>query len=1207
MISNDNSKWKDYGKHTDMDAMLQSSLSDLNLTKPPPSLPRYQTPVPAHQPANTSNGPTAVPPGAQYRFSQPQQGFYQQPLEWIQGKGSIPPLYQQVASLCADPRQSYYMLTDRVQPMLISSGLDQDKLKAIWNVSSRTAPGVLTLTEFYTALGLVALAQQGHDISMDKLAGLSFIPIPRIDTTRITLYQAPTPPPVISAPPVAAARTAPIEPHGFGAFHSGNSSTSFVTPQDAVSEQEFGNFQSASPTSQVPLSLHGNDNNTEEFGQLNSASPIQPRNTELTSAVSDPSDKYSCFRNIDNVHSQSADMSIRNTEQAADSRSDDKYAFLRALDVANEPKETLPPLSHNSTLLQPTHTTNDQEFSAFKSAEPATTVNTLDISLFDGSISQSNQAPVPCTSSSVAPDRTPEFNDLSDFSVFITATTSPTQPAASSSSGTDWSAFTSNAGPGNSNAMPGAGECAVSPQVQGDHAVPLPNLPSNLGQSETDTLKTTTDTDWTAFTTTTVPSHNSTLAPNNDRYSAISESAVSEQLCVLTPSEPSGVSDAGASELQTITDIDWSAFNSTTTTNQNQNNTTSTDDRYSVFSQSAVSEQLCILTPSEPSLISVAGVSDVQSRKDTDSSVFSSTTPTTTTTDNKYSVFSQLQSEAQTPSSSAELLLSTQELLDYPLPNNTSLPPVPEAPSLISGNQQNTAAVVKGPVTTQLPAQSPTDRNTLEDFSSNEPPPLDDVSNEDETNEEDFNYLGFNSFVELPEVKSKRQETTNIEQNKLDLSSDSVNTEVFDTHPTEVTPLAAPSPSLFSLSDPTLPTDTLRLEATENDLSADPEEKTPLANTAQITGQGHGGSQLENEFSFLVPGDNKNEKELDDNLADLDAQLKGGNDFSFSLENLIPSQNLDYSEFSSFQKTSDFLKPESPSEENPEGNEENLQCDSDPFQDLSSLSSLQSNDLMKGRVSKPQEPNWTLFDTLATALQDINSVPIDNYKNQKFQPKKEPISGIQMEDSFARRSPLPPEARNQDFGEFIGSSNAGIAHKQLSRAPSYKLSEDSSKEVKEAWTQTLSSCARVIHLCYDKVKSATSVQILKELCSHDTSHQYFESVFEVMKIVTRIKKQLPPVWEQSNLAYEDITEDWANIKAYLNHGGLEFSDIIVSSGADSEGSAYHCGVCLDVITREEVRIGFGGFDYHSTCANFWLNEVGSMLPRLSRESHGASL
>ena len=1246
MISNDSSKklvgntnqWNAYNKQADMNEMLQSSLCDLNLSKPPP----VRTPVPARQPSNTFNGPTAAPPRDQYMYPQPQQGFYVPLPAWVKNKGSIPPLYQQVCSQCADPRQSYYMLTDRIQPLLISSGLDQEKLKAIWNLSSRTFPGVLTLTECYTALGLVALAQQGHEISMDKLADLSFTPIPRVDTTRCTLYPIPNPTPVQYIPATAADRTAPFEPQGFGGFHSANSNTSLGDFQQTGSKQEFGNFQSASPTTQNLVPLPVNNNNIEEFGQLNSASPIQPSNTELTSlasgaVISDQSDKYNCFRDIGDVQSfSSADTNNQDTAQPSDSGAHDKYAFLRSLDVTNEQKETLPPLSLNSNLLQPTQTPDDQGFSEFKSADSNTplqsnpTMNRFDTSIFDttatssDSTSQLNHTLVPSTGTPVVPDGTSEFSDLSNFSMFLQATndqcTVPSE-AAANFAGPDWSAFTSNAGPIDSDVTPGADKYSVFSHVQGDNITPLSNLLSNLGDGENENMKinkqqTTADTDWTACTTTTTVPTDNILPPNSDKYSVFSQlqSAVPEQLCVLPPSEPSAVSDAGVPESQTITDLDWSAFTSTTitttitttTTHQNQNNITPTDDKYSVFSQ--FQSAACVPSspsPGAPPASSYTGRSNTHPAQDGDEKV---------TKQNE--------------------ILSTQKLVDYSLTSNTILPPFLDTYSSISEiDNEKTAQVAQAPVSappterdkqdlSKLPArQLSTERDSFKDFSYNEPPPLDDVPNNDETNE-DFSYSGFSSFPELPEPKYKRQAMPIIKQNKqatnsqsqniLSIplaqahSSDVVTLEGFDTQPSDATPLAAQCTSLFCLAAPTLPTQ--QLEATENDFSADPGEKTPLANTAQIKSHGPGGSQLDNDFSIFshfqtAPGD-KSQEELNCNSTDLGVQLKGSNDFSLPHETFIPSQNLDFSEFSSFQTTSD-----STPEETLEAIERNFpDPDPDPFQDLSFLSTLQSNDLMKGQTSKPQEHKWTLFDTLATALQDINSVPIDNYKNQKFQPKKEPISGIQREESFStRRSPLPPEARDPDFGEFTGASNTGVAHKQLSRAPSYRLNEDSSKEVREAWSQTLSASVRVIHSCFDKVKSATSVQILKELCTHDTSHQYFQSVFEVMKIVSRIKKQLPPGWEESNLAYEEITGDWANIKAYLNHGGLEFSDIIVSAGADSEGSGYHCGVCLDVIMRDDTRIAFGGFNYHSTCANFWLNEVRSMLPRLSRESHGTSL
>ncbi|KAI6652126.1 Synergin gamma isoform X6 [Oopsacas minuta] len=1135
-------RWTVDSKQTDLTEMLQSSITNLNLTKP------ISTVRPVNQ--LTNGPPVNVNQTAHYRYPQPQQGVYLPLPAWLQGKGSIPPLYQQVTTLCADPRQAYYLLTDKIQPLLISSGLDKMQLKSIWDICSRTAPGFITLTECYTVLGLVALVQQSHEISIDKLVNLSFIPIPRIDTS--VLYQQPNPQPSVPITSTLAStnNNSVSATESFGAFKSANT----ITPlgDKVVASLEFGKFQSAVPTAPVVKEK------TQEFGELQSAS-LQIDTSELTNT--DSSDKYSCFKDVSDVSAFSSIDTDKNTT-LTDEASKDKYAFLRALDVTNEQTDALPPIPN----LQPSQPADNKGTLAFRSADipvtqPAVTNNTLSDPV---PVLTSDQTPVVNTATLILDSNVvgTEFTDFSDFSVFKSADTQSNIPG-----------------------------------------VDTPNV----------------TTDWSEFTTHNIQSNNVT-APETDKYSVFSQIQSNTQNdSVITSKEQSiPVIDTKTTETE---------LNASTTPTIQSNNVTAPEaetDKYSVYSQiqSTITNNDSIIPSNEQSI----PVTDTQT---TNWSAFTTPNNVTAPETDKYSVFSQMQQDSIPPlpisnsSSTRDLMPDTTELLstDYSIfqsadpPTNTNpSEPIPDMnnKSFVDTITTHNSVISCPPETDTIPNSekdtgvsavskiAAINRTSYEESNYNEPPPLDDDIPNDDSNE-DFNFSGFNSYLtndsyELSEHKPAKQEhkldTKLSEPNPQSISStlhSAIQEQVNDISSDETgifsTPLATQSSLLPApLTDP------------PDVLDSDMGEKTPLADVT-LTLQGNRVSEQDN--SFHIFSQYQKAEELTLNYS----QSKGENDFALSSNFNSQNQNQEFSQFSSFQNASDTLNTDSVPGELPEDSEQNLKCDFDPFQDLSLLSSLNTDQLMKGQPSKlPQQPKWTLFDTLATALQDLNSVPIDNYKNQKFQTIQGQNTQNQKEESFSkRRSPLPSDSRDLEFSEFIGATHT----KPVTRTPSYKLSEDSSKEIREAWYNTLTASARVINLCYVKIKSASSVQVLKELCSHDISNQYFQSVFEVMKIVSRIKKQLPPNWEDSNSLYEEITGDWANIKAYLNHGELEFSDVIVQS--ESEESPYNCGVCLDVIIKGDIRIGFGGYNYHNTCANFWLNEVGSMLPRLSKESHGLSI
>ncbi|KAJ8312354.1 hypothetical protein KUTeg_009727 [Tegillarca granosa] len=93
----------------------------------------------------------------------------------------------------------------------------------------------------------------------------------------------------------------------------------------------------------------------------------------------------------------------------------------------------------------------------------------------------------------------------------------------------------------------------------------------------------------------------------------------------------------------------------------------------------------------------------------------------------------------------------------------------------------------------------------------------------------------------------------------------------------------------------------------------------------------------------------------------------------------------------------------------------------------------------------------------------------------------------------------------------------------------------------------------------------------------------------------------------------DVDLSWNNLTAFLVGGNLmpddnslDFSNALLKSD-DATSQMKACGVCLlNVDTRSKnfnqdddcAKLTYGGRQYHSTCANFWLNCVDPMLPAL---------
>ncbi|PRD35013.1 UNVERIFIED_CONTAM: Synergin gamma [Trichonephila clavipes] len=76
---------------------------------------------------------------------------------------------------------------------------------------------------------------------------------------------------------------------------------------------------------------------------------------------------------------------------------------------------------------------------------------------------------------------------------------------------------------------------------------------------------------------------------------------------------------------------------------------------------------------------------------------------------------------------------------------------------------------------------------------------------------------------------------------------------------------------------------------------------------------------------------------------------------------------------------------------------------------------------------------------------------------------------------------------------------------------------------------------------------------------------------------------------------------------FLSHlpkeASLEFSSAVLSSNVEDNRKA--CGLCLLNIEmkskfgkEETLNLSYGGRNYHSTCANLWVNCVDPLLPAL---------
>lgn len=102
---------------------------------------------------------------------------------WMTDPNRIPPLYKQVLKVTAT--NNSFADTTLLYPIFLSSELPKDILGHIWTVANQSTPGKLTFTEVYTALALIALAQNGEmDLSIRYVLKLQSAPVPKIQLPR---------------------------------------------------------------------------------------------------------------------------------------------------------------------------------------------------------------------------------------------------------------------------------------------------------------------------------------------------------------------------------------------------------------------------------------------------------------------------------------------------------------------------------------------------------------------------------------------------------------------------------------------------------------------------------------------------------------------------------------------------------------------------------------------------------------------------------------------------------------------------------------------------------------------------------------------------------------------------------------------------------------------------------------------------------------
>ncbi|KAK7087724.1 hypothetical protein V1264_021736 [Littorina saxatilis] len=177
-----------------------------------------------------------------------------------------------------------------------------------------------------------------------------------------------------------------------------------------------------------------------------------------------------------------------------------------------------------------------------------------------------------------------------------------------------------------------------------------------------------------------------------------------------------------------------------------------------------------------------------------------------------------------------------------------------------------------------------------------------------------------------------------------------------------------------------------------------------------------------------------------------------------------------------------------------------------------------------------------------------------------------------------------------------------------------QVSEGSERYAYE-WERCLASSCRHMNNANNVFNTISSSSVCNEVLKSPHGSDYILGLIEVYRVVRRIMTALPTTAVSSASIEQSLKQmdlAWNNLTAFLvgasllpDEATMTFTHAILKTDIPA-AQQKACGVCLldvDSTSRnssgeETPKLAYGGRQYHAPCANFWVNCVDSMLPAL---------
>lgn len=166
------------------------------------------------------------------------------------------------------------------------------------------------------------------------------------------------------------------------------------------------------------------------------------------------------------------------------------------------------------------------------------------------------------------------------------------------------------------------------------------------------------------------------------------------------------------------------------------------------------------------------------------------------------------------------------------------------------------------------------------------------------------------------------------------------------------------------------------------------------------------------------------------------------------------------------------------------------------------------------------------------------------------------------------------------------------------------------------WTRCLQSCQSILQDATKIFNQMSCSSVCNEVLNSEEGANYVKDVLEVYKVACRISLASKAAGKQTDklrLIIGEVDQAWNTLAVFLTGSSLmpEESSLDFCYGilrADPENNYKACGLCLINVdarskafnkTEESHKLSYGGRQYHSTCANLWVNFVDPLLPALT--------